>query len=279
MRKIWILLAAVAAFAVVASGTGAAYARADASGPRSVSCSSLLKKFQTANGASTSLNPKDPNSFKQVITSAAKQLRSLASNGPKELRPSFTRLAAAYDKLANVSVSDPSFSQQLSGFSTTFQKDLEKITGYFAKCHVSNSNTSGSSDTPVASGGTSATKAGTDPACALVTKDEVSTAVGYSVVKSAGVNGNGTDICTFQGAEDSNVFYVTIYNTPQAQQLPLSLEAGSEPVTSLGDSAFFAAPAGLWVRTGGRVLGLQDPGGSAGQDALAALAAQALPNM
>ena len=92
------------------------------------------------------------------------------------------------------------------------------------------------------------------------------------------MNSNGTDICTFQGAQDSNVFYVTIYNTAQAQQLPLSLEAGSDSVTGLGDSAF-SSPAGFFVRTGDRVLGLQDPGGNAGQDALAALAAQALPNM
>ena len=127
----------------------------------------------------------------------------------------------------------------------------------------------------------SATSAGTDPACDLVTKAEVSVAVGYPIVKSTGVNSAlvGTDICTFQGAEDGKVFYVTIFNTPAAQRLPLEIEAGSEHVAGLGDSAFWASSAGFFVRKGGRMLGLQDLSMNAGRDALAALAAQAVPKM
>ena len=135
---------------------------------------------------------------------------------------------------------------------------------------------------PSSSGPTSAsTSTGTDPACGLVTKADVSAAVGYQVVKSSGVNTElvGTDICTFQGEAEGRVFYVTLYNTAQAQRLPLELQAGSEPVAGLGDSAFWASSAGFFVRTGGRVLGLQDPSMNAGRDALAALATKALRNM
>jgi len=120
-----------------------------------------------------------------------------------------------------------------------------------------------------------------DPACGLVTKADVSTAVGYQIVKSSGVNSGlvGTDICTFQGEAEGKVVYVTIYNTPQAQRLPLEIQLGSEPVSGLGDSAFWASSAGFFVRTRGRVLGLQDLSMTADRDALAALAAKALPNM
>lgn len=123
--------------------------------------------------------------------------------------------------------------------------------------------------------------AASDVACRLVTNSDVAAAAGYPIVKSSEVNSDvlGTDQCTFQGAQDSNVFYITIYNTPASQQLPLQLEPISEPVAGLGDSAFWAQTAGFFVRKGGRILGLQDPGMSAGKDALAALAAKAVPHL
>ena len=137
------------------------------------------------------------------------------------------------------------------------------------------------SSSPSPSATSASTSTGSDPACDLVTKADVSAAVGYQIVTSSGVNSAlvGTDTCTFQGAAEGKVFYVTIYNTPQAQRLPLEIQAGSEPVSGLGDSAFWASSAGFFVRTGGRVLGLQDLSMTAGRDALAALAAKALPNM
>ena len=61
--------------------------------------------------------------------------------------------------------------------------------------------------------------------------------------------------------------------------MPLQIEVGSEQVAGLGDSAFFASGAGLFVHKGGHLLGLQDLSGNAGRDALAALAAKALPKL
>jgi hypothetical protein len=89
----------------------------------------------------------------------------------------------------------------------------------------------------------------------------------------------GTDICTFQGAADGKVFYVTIYNTPESQRLPLEIQGGSEAVSGLGDSAFWAASAGFFVLKGGRILSLQDLTMTAGRDALDALAVKALRNL
>jgi hypothetical protein len=127
----------------------------------------------------------------------------------------------------------------------------------------------------------SAASAGTDPACNLVTSTEVAAAVGYKIATTEGTDSTllGTDICAFQGAQDGTGLYVTLYNTPKAQQLYLSIEAGSEQVTGLGDSAFWAESVGLFVKKGGRLLGLHDLTMNAGRDALAALAAQAVAKM
>jgi hypothetical protein len=135
--------------------------------------------------------------------------------------------------------------------------------------------TSGSSSPSVSA------PAGTDIACGLVTTTEVATAVGYQIAKSEGTDSTlaGTDICVFQGAQEGTGLYVTLYNTPKAQELYLSIEAGSEQVAGLGDGAFWAAGAGLFVKKGSRLLGLHDLTLNAGRDALAALAAQAVARM
>lgn len=140
---------------------------------------------------------------------------------------------------------------------------------------------SSSGPAPSATSPSASTSTGSDPACALVTNADVSAAVGYQIVSSSGVNSAlvGTDICTFQGAADGKIFYLTIYDTAQAQQLPLEIQAGSEAVSGLGDSAFWASSAGFFVRKGDRMLGLQDLTMTAGRDALAALAAKAVPKM
>ena len=127
----------------------------------------------------------------------------------------------------------------------------------------------------------SSASAGTDPACRLVTSTEVAAAVGYKIADGQGTDSTllGTDICAFLGAQEGTGFYLTLYNTPKAQQLYLSIEAGSEQVAGLGDGAFWAAGVGLFVKKGGRLLGLHDLSLNAGRDALAALAVQAVAKM
>ena len=127
----------------------------------------------------------------------------------------------------------------------------------------------------------SSASAGTDPACSLVTSTEVAAAVGYKVAEGQGTDSTllGTDICVFLGAPEGTGLYVTLYNTPKAQELYLSIEAGSEQVAGLGDGAFWAAGVGLFVKKGGRLLGLHDLSLNAGRDPLAALAAQAVAKM
>jgi hypothetical protein len=123
--------------------------------------------------------------------------------------------------------------------------------------------------------------AGTSVACGLVTTTEVATAVGYQIAKSEGADSTlaGTDICVFQGTQEGTGLYVTLYNTPKAQELSLSIEPASEQVAGLGDGAFWASSAGLFVKKGSRLLGLHDLTLNAGRDALAALAAQAVARM
>jgi hypothetical protein len=143
------------------------------------------------------------------------------------------------------------------------------------------SQPSGSSESSGSSQSSASSDGGADPACALVTNDQVSAAAGFKIVKSEGVASalTGTDICTFFGAQEGAIFDVTILSTPDSQRLYAQIEPGSDKVANLGDSAFFAPTLGLFVHKGGLLLGLQIPGGTNDRAAFEKLAAQALPNL
>jgi hypothetical protein len=121
------------------------------------------------------------------------------------------------------------------------------------------------------------------PACALVTNDEVATAVGYSI---ATVNGAG-GTCIYQNTDPSQYFAVQLFDSQDAMSLYLSVEDTAQHVSGLGDDAFWSGTAGfLFVRSGTRaVLFLNQAWvftpdtDTAHRDSLVTLARAALPNL
>jgi hypothetical protein len=250
-----------------------------------VSCRDLVKKYQSANGAAKAPNLKDPNAFKKLFAQSAKQLRSLASSGPNELRPSFKRLAAEFDTLASANASDPTFVQQLSSFATNSQSDVDKISRYFAKkCSAAIPKTGGGSS---ASGPSS--RASSD-ACKLVTTADVQTAVGHPVADGVGAGGTCAFTPVPAGAETLTIM---VQRTPTEidNARTLVTQATNIPVAGLGDEAFWVGVTGeLFVRKGNVAVefidagvaagGLTDPSlAAAAQPRLIALANIALPNL
>lgn len=75
----------------------------------------------------------NPKSLSKAFKQEVQTLKSLAKNGPAELRASFKRLAAAFDSLSKVDFSNPNNLSQFSTFAVTYAKDLGKIAAYFAK--------------------------------------------------------------------------------------------------------------------------------------------------
>jgi hypothetical protein len=279
MRKLAIVVAAAVALTGFASGTSVASARSATTRSGSVSCSDLVKKYQKANGATNSPNLKDPNAFKKLFAQSAKQLRSLASSGPSELRPSFKRLAAAFDKFANANASDPTFVEQLSSFATTFRSDFEKISRYFAKkCNSAIPNTGGGSASGTSGGSSS-------DACKLVTTPDVQTAVAHPVAD--GIGGGGTCVFAAVPAGAEVEFTIIVRRTPTEidNDRTVVTQAGGVTVAGLGDEAFWVAGDGeLFVRKANVAVefisGLSDPSlAAAAEPRLIALANIALPNL
>ena len=133
MRGLWIVVASLVAVASVTIGSGvAAAARVETKGSAS-SCLNLIKNYQKTSSAASTINPNNPKSFQAAFKAAAKEIRSLASNGPSSLRPAFKHLASAYDKFAKLDFSNPASLTQLTQFATTYAADLAKIAQYFAK--------------------------------------------------------------------------------------------------------------------------------------------------
>jgi hypothetical protein len=133
MRRFWIVVAGVFAFAGIVSGPGVAYARSDGN-LKASSCSDLVKKYQKVNQASTHVDFSNPKAVSTLFKQSVQVLKSLAKSGPSALRSSFKRLASAFDKLSNVDFSNPTALSQISTtFGITVAKDLQKIAAYFAK--------------------------------------------------------------------------------------------------------------------------------------------------
>ncbi len=125
----------------------------------------------------------------------------------------------------------------------------------------------------------------TDPVCALVTKDQVATAVGFSIATALGAGGT----CIFQNVDPSQVFALQLIDGESNMALYLSIEASSEHVAGLGDDAFWqGAAATMFIRQGDQALVLVDQSwvmtsdpttDNAHRDSLIALARIALANL
>lgn len=124
-----------------------------------------------------------------------------------------------------------------------------------------------------------------DPVCGLVTKDDVATAVGFSIATAIGAGGT----CIFQNVDPSLVVALQLINGQSNMSLYLSTEEGSEHIAGLGDDAFWqGAPATFFVRKGDQALVLNvqpwvmtsDPATDhAHRDSLVTLARIALANL
>jgi hypothetical protein len=136
MRRFWIVVAAVVAFSSIAAGPGIAYARTE-SPTKASSCTDLVKKYQKVNSASANIDLSKPTSLNRAFKQGSQTLKSLASNGPSQLRSSFKRLATAFDKLSKIDFSNPTSLSGLTTLETTYASDLQKIAAYFSKqCNV-----------------------------------------------------------------------------------------------------------------------------------------------
>jgi len=95
-------------------------------------------------------------------------------------------------------------------------------------------------------------------ACALVTADEVTAAVG----KPMKLTGGADTICTFGEVADPSVFmYVQIYADKAAMATPKQLEsAAGEHIDGMGDDAFWQGTAGMiFVQKGSRAFSFTLP--------------------
>ena len=89
------------------------------------------------------------------------------------------------------------------------------------------------------------------PVCALVTKDDVATAVGYTIATATGAGGT----CIFQNADPSRYFAVQLFDNQAGMTPYLNVEDSAQHVAGLGDDAFWASTSGfLFVRKGDRAL-------------------------
>jgi membrane-bound lytic murein transglycosylase B len=132
MRRLWVVVAGLVAVASVTVGSGVAAARVETQ-RSATSCSTLIKNYQKTSNAASGINLSNPKSFQTAFKTAAKEIRSLASNGPSSLRPAFRHLASAYDQFAKLNFTNPAALTQLTQFSTTYAADLAKIAQYFGK--------------------------------------------------------------------------------------------------------------------------------------------------
>lgn len=104
---------------------------------------------------------------------------------------------------------------------------------------------------PAASTDTSGGADDADPVCALVTKDDVATAVGYPIATALGAGGT----CIFQNTDPSKYFGVQLFDTSDGMAPYLSVEASAQHVAGLGDDAFWQPTAGfLFVRKGDQAI-------------------------
>src|SRR5258708_26113408 len=100
---------------------------------------------------------------------------------------------------------------------------------------------------PVAAGGS---------ACGLVTKGEVTKAMGKPMAAGKGTG----DICVFSGTADKALLvYVQIYPDSAAMAVPKQNESGGEHLSGLGDDAFWTAAGTVFAQKGARGVGVSIP--------------------
>jgi hypothetical protein len=93
-------------------------------------------------------------------------------------------------------------------------------------------------------------------ACALVTTEEVTAAIG----KPMGPGNDAGPICYFSATSDrSLVVYVQIYGDAQAMAAPKGVEDGSEHLPGLGDDAFWSSGGIVFVQKGTRAFTISVP--------------------
>jgi hypothetical protein len=122
-----------------------------------------------------------------------------------------------------------------------------------------------------------------EAACALVTKDDVATAAGFSIATVTG--GGGT--CFFQNAEPSQYLSVQLFTNQAGMATWLGLETSGTHVDGLGDDAFWLGTTGMmFVRKGDRAFLLLNPAwtftpetDTAHRDSMTTLARAALLNL
>jgi hypothetical protein len=135
MRRVWIVVAGTAVIAGLVVGPTAAYAGTGTGRQASSSCTDLIKKYQKSNKLGAGVNFNDAKTLPKLFKQAGQILKSLAKNGPSELRDAFKHLANGFATLAKVDFTNPSSISQLSTFGAAYSSDLQKISAYFAtKC-------------------------------------------------------------------------------------------------------------------------------------------------
>jgi hypothetical protein len=93
-------------------------------------------------------------------------------------------------------------------------------------------------------------------ACALVSTDEVTAAIG----KPMGPGNDAGTVCFFSATSDKSlVLYVQIYGDAQSLAAPKDVETGSQHLTGLGDDAFWSSGGILFVQKGSRAFTISVP--------------------
>ena len=145
MQRLWIVAATVMAVAVLAGQTG--IAGAAVSHTRDViSCSDLIRKYQSFGNARNGADQGSPGSTQKYYVNLAKTYNRLSRSGPTQLRSAFKHLAQYMTRLSQIDFSNPSSVQQLgpqlAASAQALQPDIQKIAAYFASvCHYTSPTT------------------------------------------------------------------------------------------------------------------------------------------
>ena len=122
-----------------------------------------------------------------------------------------------------------------------------------------------------------------NPACALVTKDEVATAAGFSIATALGAGGT----CIYQNTDPSKLMGVVLFTGQAGMGSMLQMEGSGAHIAGLGDDAFWIGAAGiLFVRKADRGIEFYSPSytftadtDTGPRDLMVTLAKSALPNL
>ena len=145
-RRLWIVVATVAACAGLAGQTSVASAESGTI-PTASSCKDLIRKYQSFNNRRRNgLGQGSPTSIQQYYASLAKTYRKLARSGPRQLRAAFKHLGQYMAQVARIDFSNPTsaqqLGQQLAASAQQLGPDIQKIATYLASvCHYTSPTT------------------------------------------------------------------------------------------------------------------------------------------